>query len=566
MERQLLILGCSQAKRQYDAKLPALEVYDGPNYRVLRKFLREYRWPQNVAVSTLSAKHGLFGSIKEIEHYDQRMDHDIARAIADNCDKTLQKWAGNHGKIHVALGKDYLPAIQPSLDRLGIPPHLFQGGIGSKQSQVRDFLLQQAPERRATQAEPERKLGRLTYFLPDWDDLLDLNFDFERDQFSGALRADRGDEHCHRLMQPTEMCDGILVSLAQRQTAKGPLRKLEGTEAKALTPVDLRQFFGLHEGQYLFGDCGAFSYVSEAEPTISTEQAVALYELYNFNLGASVDHIPIKTLPESERQRRVEITVQNADAFIKRCKERGRVFTPVGTMQGTSPEQYARNVARYCEMGYHHLAIGGLVPLTDAVIAEIVEAVATAADKQRKRPWLHLFGIYRPKLQAKFQELGIDSFDSASYYRKSWLRSDQNYLGADGKWYAAIRVRMTGDPRTRKHLAQAGADIAEAEQQEQRALRLLADYEKGLAGIDETLEGVLEYDQRLHRASDTQSMRERYRRTLEAKPWLGCDCTFCQKLGIHILIFRGGNRNKRRGAHNTAKLYRNTVGPQEISI
>ena len=165
----------------------------------------------------------------------------------------------------------------------------------------------------------------------------------------------------------------------------------------------------------MFGDCGAFSYVNEAEPTISTEQAVALYELYNFNVGASV-------------------------------------------------EQYARNVERYCEMGYRHLAIGGLAPLTDAAIAEIVEAVAYAAGKQQKRPWLHLFGIYRPKLQAKFQELGIDSFDSASYYRKSWLRSDQNYLGADGKWYAAIRVRMTSDPRTRKHLVQADVDIAEAEQ------------------------------------------------------------------------------------------------------
>ena len=558
MERQLLILGCSQAKRQYDAKLPALEVYDGPNYRVLRKFLREYQWPQNIAVGTLSAKHGLFGAIKEINHYDQRMDRGTARAIADDCASTLLKWAGNYGKIHVALGKDYLPAIQPALNRVDIPADIFPGGIGSKQSQVKEFLFRQAPERRATQAEPECQPGRLTYFLPDWDDLLDPRFDFDLDQFSGPRRASRGDEHCHKLMQPTTMCDGILVSLAQRQTAKGPLRKLEGTEPKALTPVDLRQFFGLRDGQHLFGDCGAFSYVNEAEPAISTEQAVALYELYNFNMGASVDHIPIKTLPESERQRRVETTVQNADAFIKRCKERGRIFIPVGAVQGTSPEQYARNVGRYCEMGYRHLAIGGLVPLTDAAIAEIAEAVANAADAQRERPWLHLFGIYRPKLQAKFQELGIDSFDSASYFRKAWLRSDQNYLGADGKWYAAIRVRMTSDPRTRKRLAQAGVDIAEAEKQEQRALRLLARYEQGLAGIDETLEGVLEYDRRLQRTSDVQSMRERYRRTLEAKPWLDCDCPFCQQLGIQILIFRGGNRNKRRGAHNTAKLYLNT--------
>lgn len=558
MEQQLLILGCSQAKRQYDAKLPALEVYDGPNYRVLRKFLREYQWPQNIAVSTLSAKHGLFGAIKEISHYDQRMDHGTARAIAADCGNTLLKWAGNYGKIYVALGKDYLPAIQPALNRVDTQPHFFSGGIGRQQSQVKDFLLRQTLNHRVTQVDPERKQGRLTYFLPDWDDLLDPNFDFDRDQFSAPLRANRGDAHCHKLMQPTAMCDGILVSLAQRQATKGPLRKLEGTEKKALTPVDLRQFFGLLDDQYLFGDCGAFSYVNEAEPAISTEQAVALYELYNFNMGASVDHIPIKTLPESERQRRVETTVQNADAFIKRCKERGRIFVPVGTVQGTSPKQYARNVARYCDMGYRHLAIGGLVPLTDAAIAEIAEVVANAAKAQRERPWLHLFGIYRPKLQAKFQELGIDSFDSASYFRKAWLRSDQNYLGVDGTWYTAIRVRMTSDPRTRKLFAQAGVDIAEAEKQEQRALRLLAQYEQGHAGIDETLEGVLEYDYRLQRTSDAKSMRERYRRTLEAKPWQDCDCPFCHHLGIQILIFRGGNRNRRRGAHNTVHLYRNT--------
>ena len=68
---------------------------------------------------------------------------------------------------------------------------------------------------------------------------------------------------------------------------------------------------------------------------------------------------------------------------------------------------------------------------------------------------------------------------------------------------------------------------------------------------------MLDYDRMLLRASEVKSMRYSYKRTLEDKPWQGCGCEFCQELGIQVLIFRGGNRNRRRGAHNTAALYAN---------
>ncbi|WP_436347064.1 queuine tRNA-ribosyltransferase tRNA-guanine transglycosylase [Natronorubrum sp. FCH18a] len=41
-----------------------------------------------------------------------------------------------------------------------------------------------------------------------------------------------------------------------------------------------------------------------------------------------------------------------------------------------------------------------------------------------------------------------------------------------------------------------------------------------------------------------------YRRTLEERPWKRCDCPFCEEHGIQICIFRGNNRNRRRGFHN----------------
>ena len=86
-------------------------------------------------------------------------------------------------------------------------------------------------------------------------------------------------------------------------------------------------------------------------------------------------------------------------------------------------------------------------------------------------------------------------------------------------------------------------------------MKLLCQYGRDQVGVREVLDAVIEYDERLTRSSDDSSMRTRYEQTLKDRPWRSCNCPFCKKLGIHILIFRGANRNKRRGAHNTLMLY-----------
>ncbi len=565
MGKKLLILGCSKTKLSAYGDIPALDRYDGPMYKVVRKFLREREWPQDLSIGALSAKYGLFGVLRGIEDYDKRMNKAIAQAKAHECLTILRKWRDDgHSFTYLPLGKEYLPALQPGLDSLNIRHRKFNGGQGKKLSQVKTFLNATSSKPRRKAAQVEGGTGQTSYFLPDWDDLLDPNFDFEQDSFSGTNRHERGDEHCFRLMQPKQMSDGILVSLAQQGTSRGPLRRLQGTERGSLAPLPLRDHFGLTESQYIFGDCGAFSYVNEDSPTISVEQAVSLYNLYNFDFGTSVDHIPVRKisrngelveLSDDERQDRVDTTSEYAENFIEAAKKRKAQFNPVGAVQGLSPEQYAQSVRDYYDMGYRHLALGGLVPLRDHEVEAVVRAVTAAADDLPNRPWIHLFGIFRPNLQEVFRELKIDSFDSASYFRKAWLRSSQNYLGANGEWYAALRVPMTSDGRTRKRLVATGADISQLKLEEQRALKLLNQYDKGEAKLNEVLDAVLNYDQHLARSSETQSMRERYQRTLMERPWRECDCPFCQSLGIHILIFRGSNRNKRRGAHNTLMLY-----------
>lgn len=47
-----------------------------------------------------------------------------------------------------------------------------------------------------------------------------------------------------------------------------------------------------------------------------------------------------------------------------------------------------------------------------------------------------------------------------------------------------------------------------------------------------------------------------YRNTLEKRPWEKCQCAICRRDGVEVIIFRGNNRNRRRGFHNTYVFYR----------
>ena len=493
------------------------------------------------------------------------MDPATAQSQVAHCRTVLSAWMQHHRSLHISLGKSYMPAIEPALRELDISPDIFRGGIGTKLSQVKTlFQTCDAIPRDIPRFEAGSE--QFLYFLPDWDDMLDPDFDFESDAFSGPSRRERRDRHCTHLAKPRRMSDGILLSLAQCEIQKGLLKKPRGTGVEALHPPDIRRHFGLEEDQYLFGDCGAFSYVNEEFPTMTVERAVSLYESYGFDLGAAVDHIPMKRivakgqsklLSHSERLNRLEITASNAEQFIESVRERKATFLPVGILHGLDPDGYRLTAKHYYDLGYRHMAIGGLVPQSDAQVRDIVQAVMDTVSDLPVRPWIHLFGIYRPKLQTHFRSLKVDSFDSATYFRKAWLRSDQNYLGVDGEWYAAIRVPMTKDARTLRKLQQLEIDLPQLQREERRCLALLCQYDREEAQLTDVLEAVVSYDAHLSRRSETKSMYAAYRRTLMNRPWRACACNFCSDLGIHMLIFRGANRNRRRGAHNTLMLYEN---------
>lgn len=52
-----------------------------------------------------------------------------------------------------------------------------------------------------------------------------------------------------------------------------------------------------------------------------------------------------------------------------------------------------------------------------------------------------------------------------------------------------------------------------------------------------------------------ENLLDSYEELLRAEPWKKCSCPICSEYGIEVATFRGNNRNRRRGFHNTRRFY-----------
>lgn len=105
---RLLILACSATKRDGLTYMPAIERYDGPLWRTLRKVDPDGKLAK---VAFLSAHFGFRSADTPIEMYDSRMTREIAAAIKAGGlgtrwprPKTLRRVmpSGEHAGMHIA--------------------------------------------------------------------------------------------------------------------------------------------------------------------------------------------------------------------------------------------------------------------------------------------------------------------------------------------------------------------------------------------------------------------------------------------------------------------------------
>lgn len=149
-EKRLLILSCSQRKQSDPGRMPAVERYDGPFYRVLRKYVRTAPTPStSPAPSTwvLSAEYGLIPSEQPITDYDRRMTLARAEALRPQVEATLDELATRgFTEAFVCAGRTYRVALADAGDRLECPLRYTSGSIGHHLAMLRDWLYGAPPK------------------------------------------------------------------------------------------------------------------------------------------------------------------------------------------------------------------------------------------------------------------------------------------------------------------------------------------------------------------------------------------------------------------------------------
>ena len=425
----------------------------------------------------------------------------------------------------------------------------------------------------------------MKFIYADSLDVVDPTFDFIKDNFTPNRSPYWDDCFTHEMFEKKPY-DGILVSRATVGEGSGDKSSYSAGQSLRFTREGARKFLRLDGSRFnevcIFGDNGAFSYAKEDLPPFSVQSTVEFYEESGFTHGCAVDHIVFQFgqhdegSPESKR--RFELTLSMASDFLKKHKETKATFIPIGVIQGWSPESLKDAAEQLLKMGYRYLAIGGLVPLR---INEIKLAVQSVSDALTGYPdaKIHLLGFAKTDYISELAKYKVVSFDSASPMVQAFKDSSNNYWfnpsSTELTKYCAIRIPQATENPALVRAAKAG--LLNQERliaSEKSALTALRSIDGSTAvDLDPIISEVLEYSKLLFIAAKNseslieqkiEKLRTQYEITLKIQPWNTCGCDICSAIGIEAIIFRGSNRNKRRGMHNIKVLHNLTKKLREI--
>lgn len=397
----------------------------------------------------------------------------------------------------------------------------------------------------------------MKFFFPDSQDQIDPTFDFETEERSILRIRQRGDLYVHEALAG-RVIDGFLVSKGIVDGVTGGGGRYSMAQRHRLYRDGVRKFFRMDSAKgpalETMGDCGAFTYVREDVPPFTPDQVIDFYDNCQFDLGISVDHVILgydraadedPGHPKLEMWRgRQDLTLQLAAEFLNQCQARNVCFQPVGVAQGWSPRSYAAAVNDLQMMGYKRIAVGGMVPLKTP---EILESLRAIADLRNPATQLHLLGITRCSNVPSFAELGVTSFDSTSAFRQAFKDDKDNYHTSD-RTYTAIRVpQVDGNPKLKAKIMAGEIRQEDAIKRETECLRLLKSFDKGQSKAETVVEALQNYSALF---DPKGTYYEAYLELLEDAPWKSCPCGICEKAAINVAVFRGSERNKRRGFHN----------------
>ena len=400
----------------------------------------------------------------------------------------------------------------------------------------------------------------MRFYFPDSQDQIDPSFDFETEERSPFRIRQRDDLYAHEVLDARAV-HGHAVSKAMVDGVAGGAGRYSAQQRQRLYRVGIREFFRLDDapGPRLdtIGDCGAFTYVREDVPPYSVDEVIDFYEGFGFDAACLVDHVILGFELQPPTARTIScrrngvaprsMTLELADEFLQRHR-RARLHLRAGRRRaGLEPGVLRRRRSIDCRRSATSASRSAAwSPQKTHEILAVLEAIATVREPRTRNCTCSA----SPACEhvPTFADLGVTSFDSTSPFRQAFKDDRDNYYALD-RTYVALRVpQVDGNAKLQRRIRAGEVDRRHARRLEQAALATLRAFDRG---------------ERDHRRGRRRPARVRSSCTTRhataarptarcstAAPWKSCDCAVCRDVGIQVIIFRGTERNKRRGFHN----------------
>ena len=136
----ILLVACSDKKREDYEELEAINLYNGNNFRIARKYLREnYNTKLNIKI--ISAKYGLIDASKVIQNYNYRLQEEDIESLNDEVLYFVEKLS-NIKRLCVNVGFDYegtVKGIEDIIDTQKVVRARGEG-IGRRMAIMKEWL------------------------------------------------------------------------------------------------------------------------------------------------------------------------------------------------------------------------------------------------------------------------------------------------------------------------------------------------------------------------------------------------------------------------------------------
>lgn len=398
----------------------------------------------------------------------------------------------------------------------------------------------------------------MKFFFADHFDIIDPSYDFTKETGPLAYGHQQKKLYAHEVFEEVPY-HGLLIS---KNLTLGTDARCSPSQAVRLMYSGARRYLRLEEVKSLFrlevmGDSGAYSRTFRDQlynvPQDEVLEIIQFYSACEVDYGLAPDNVvagyfsdhstSTKKKPLREWQSRLDRTLQLAQAFYSLHRRHKCPWIPLGVAQGWNARTYQESVIALQEMGYSYIALGGLAFLPTK---DLLECIAGSAGARSHNTQFHLLGATRVEHLDEMSACGITSFDTTMPIKQAIKDDLHNYHTAT-KRYLAIRVPDTErSPKIQKLIAKGLVDVKDAKEAEREALAALRAFDKGHLSVNETL-AVLHNGSRIRKEQDFTSF---YRELLTDMPWKQCPCAICREVGVEVVLFRGFERNIRRGFHN----------------